>query len=113
MVLAPHVQRGSFTVGRRAGGLARMPNTFVLRLGGMLESTGWADKAGWANEAGWTDAICWPAVYRLMQTARRADTRVIAACIGIRALTTFIGEPKLMRMRILMVTTIMGLVQPV
>ena len=48
-----------------------------------------------------------------MQTARRADTRVIAACIGIRALTTFIGEPKLMRMRILMVTTIMGLVQPV
>ena len=89
MVLAPHVQRGSFTVGRRAGGLARMPNTFVLRLGGMLDSTGWADKAGWANEAGWTDAICWPAVYRLMQTARRADTRVIAACIGIRALTTY------------------------
>ena len=81
-----------------------MANRVFLRLGGML--AGWADKAGWANEAGWRQT--------LMQTARRADnTRGIAACIGIRRHATFIGEPKLMRMRILMVTTIMGLVQPV
>ena len=71
----------------------------------MTENTCWADAAGWA------DALA--RVYRVMQKARSAKIRAIAACIGIRALTTFIGEPTLMRMRILMVTTIMGLVQPV
>ena len=75
-----------------------MSNVVRLRLGfaplslGMLESTGWADAAGWA------DAIAWVGVYRLMQTARSANVRAIAACIGIHALNTLMREPKLMRL---------------
>ena len=84
--------------------LPRMANTVRLRLGGMLESTGWADAAGWA------DAICWPAVHRLMQTARSANIRAIAACIGIRALNTLTLEPKLMRAMMTMMMTITALI---
>ena len=86
-----------------------MANTMRLRLGGMLESTGWADAAGWAGATGWADAICCLAVYRLMQTARSTNSRVIAACIDIRALNTLTLEPKRMRAMMTMMMTITAL----
>jgi hypothetical protein len=83
--------RTSNAVRLRLGGvfecLPRMAFLLPLHLGGMLERT------GWAAAAGWVDAICWPVAYRVMQTARSTNVRAIAACIGIRALTTFIAEP--------------------
>ena len=63
MVLAPHVQRGSFMFG--------------LRLFGFRH----AGKYDWADTAGWTGAVGWAT----MQKARQAKIRAIGACIGIRA----------------------------
>ena len=92
-----------------------MSNTVRLRvgfapffLGGMLENIDWAVAADWPN------TIVWCAK-RPVQTARSAKIRAIEECTGMHALTTFIGEPKLMRIRILMMATveIACLVQPV